>query len=507
MTLAAVLAERTRVAPNAPLLIDAAGPLDAAEASRRVQALAARMATELATDSSIALQLDNGVDAVLLEWAARLAERVLIAMPPYFSPAQRLHVLTDAAPAWLALDAAAPAPGDDWQPVPDLELRQTRVWRRRQALRPAAMWPAGTACITYTSGSTGQPRGVCLSAALLDCAAQSLADAFASLPLSSHLSVLPLATLLESVGVQAALRRGASICLPRLAELGYSGASGLDAARLAATLQVQRPHSVILVPQLLDGLLSVFEQDADAGRSLRLIAVGGARVASALLQRADALGLPVFEGYGLSEAGSVACLNRPGAHRPGSVGKPLPQQSLRITDDGEVMLGGELMLGYLGEPARPPGELATGDLGWIDDDGYLHLLGRRCHRFSTSYGRNVSPEWVEGALNAQPPIAQSLLLGEARPWNLALLVPRDPECSDAALAAAVAAANRELPDYARVGGFLRVAEPFSASNGLLTGNGKLRRADIAQRFQAQVEQRYRRSPLAVPATLPETCPT
>jgi long-subunit acyl-CoA synthetase (AMP-forming) len=158
---------------------------------------------------------------------------------------------------------------------------------------------------------------------------------------------------------------------------------------------------------------------------------------------------------------------------------------VRIGDDGEVQVRGARMLGYLGE--APPDALAaeawlgTGDLGHFDD-GFLVLHGRRKHQFITAYGRNVNPEWVEAELVQQGAIAQAWVHGEARPENLAVLVPRRADCSDVELEAAVAAANAGLPDYARAHRWLRAEAPFTPANGLLTANGRLRRAALAAHY-------------------------
>ena len=133
-------------------------------------------------------------------------------------------------------------------------------------------------------------------------------------------------------------------------------------------------------------------------------------------------------------------------------------------------------------------EFATGDLGALTADGHLQISGRRKNLLITSFGRNVAPEWVEAALLAQPAIAQALVAGEARPWLAALLVPA-PGAGEAALAAAVAAANATLPDYARIGGWA-AAEPFTPTNGQATGNGRPKRAAILSHYAAALAALY-----------------
>jgi long-subunit acyl-CoA synthetase (AMP-forming) len=156
---------------------------------------------------------------------------------------------------------------------------------------------------------------------------------------------------------------------------------------------------------------------------------------------------------------------------------------VRLADDGEVEVSGSALLGYLGEPPFTGDWWPTGDLGELDVDGYLHLKGRKKHQFITSFGRNVNPDWVEAELTQRGVIAQAFVHGEGLPGNLALLWPLDPQCDAQTLADAVAGANAELPDYARIRAWHRLETPFSVADGLLTTNGRLRREAILARYR------------------------
>jgi long-subunit acyl-CoA synthetase (AMP-forming) len=417
----------------------------------------------------IAAELDNGSALAMLELACRIGDLVLLQLPAFFSAAQRRHTLADAGiDALVSPRGGIELPGglrlDRFLDATDVPL------------------PPGTATITYTSGSTGAPKGVCLSGAHLDAVAGALVAALAPRPPQRHLALLPQSVLLESVaGIGAGLLAGAELVIPSLAEIGWSGAAGIDPGALARCIDRAAPESLILVPQMLAAWLAAIDAGAPVPGSLRFCAVGGARVGNTLLARAAALGLPVYEGYGLSECASVLCLNVPGAARPGSVGRPLGHIALHI-DDGEVHVAGPRMLGYVGADAPHGPRWATGDLGRFDDEGYLYLDGRRGNRFITAFGRNVSPEWVEGELTDHPAIAQAFVYGEACAENTALIVPRDSGLSDAALDAAVRSVNAGLPDYARAHRWVR-AETFSFAAGELTANGRLRRGAIVQRYR------------------------
>ncbi|WP_194789968.1 AMP-binding protein [Pseudomonas sp. UFMG81] len=426
--------------------------------------------------SIVALALDNGVDALLWDLALLFEGLTCVPLPPFFSPVQRKHCLERSAASLVIGDACLATELEDAGYV-----QRGEFWHRH--CTTGSLMPDGTAKLTFTSGTTGTPKGVCLSAASLLTVAQALHQASAMSAPQHHLALLPLAILLENLGCYAALIAGATLSLPGLKTSGMQGATGVDVPLLLGLLASRAPQSLILVPQLLLLLVSAAEQKAFDPTSLRFAAVGGARVSMALLTRAQRLGMPVYEGYGLSECASVVCLNHPMACRPGSVGRPLPHLQVRLAEDGEVQIKGSVLLGYLDEPAHTGEWWPSGDLGEFDNDGFLYLKGRKKHQFVTSFGRNVNPEWVEAELTQRGLIAQAFVYGEAMPRNHALLWPSSPDFSDEQLTSAVNQANQLLPDYAQVHRWTRLEQPFTPENGLLTANGRPRRDAIIERYQ------------------------
>jgi long-chain acyl-CoA synthetase len=163
---------------------------------------------------------------------------------------------------------------------------------------------------------------------------------------------------------------------------------------------------------------------------------------------------------------------------------------VRIESDGEIIVAGNGFLGYLGAVGQAAAPLRTGDLGRIDADGFLHVEGRRKHVLITSFGRNVAPEWPEAELCAGALIAQAAVFGDARPRLCAVVVPREPDASDAEIEADVRRANALLPDYARVAFWLRAEAPFSAADGSATPNGRARRDVLWARYGERLESRY-----------------
>jgi long-subunit acyl-CoA synthetase (AMP-forming) len=348
----------------------------------------------------------------------------------------------------------------------------------------------------FTSGSTGRPKGACLSGAALARVAEGVAAALSPMGVRRHLAALPLPVLLENVaGLYAPLAAGAAVVLPALADVGLEGSSRFDARRLQAAVERWSPDTVIVLPQMLRAWTAARATDGVGSSAPRFVAVGGAAVGVSTLAAARAAGLPAHEGYGLTECGSVQALNLPGADRPGSAGRALPHASLRIAADGEVEVAGTPMLGYLGDAGPAPGEWwPTGDLGRLDADGYLHLSGRRRNLLITAYGRNVSPEWVETALQAHPAVAQAVVLGDGRPALCAVLWPSRPDLPaavrDAAFRAAVEAANATLPDYARIRHWLPAAVPFDVASGTSTPNGRPQRGPIETLHRAAIAALY-----------------
>jgi long-chain acyl-CoA synthetase len=468
--------------PEHVVLRDGAHDLDARELTRRVRVLAGLLQARAC--KRIALQADNGCDWIVADLACQEAGVPCVPLPLFFTPAQQQHVFEscgiDAVLTQLPQSGAA-------ESIPGTSLNLLR-----RSVERVPELPAGTSKITFTSGSTGTPKGVCLATAQQWRQASVLRDAVGiSAPV--HLCVLPLATLLENLaGVYAPLLAGGTVVLRGMAELGFSGSGLRDPHKFLDTVASVRPDSLILVPQLLRLLVNAVRLGWRAP-PLKFIAVGGARVGAALIHEARALGLPVYEGYGLSECASVVSLNTPAADAPGSSGRVLPHVNVSIVD-GEIQVAGNAMLGYLGDPAswNPP-RIATGDLGHVDANGFLHIDGRRKNLLISSYGRNISPEWVESELLGSALIAEAVVFGDGRPSCVALLTPAQRDATDEAIAAAISAVNATLPDYARVKRWLRLPAPLAAGKDLLTPNGRPRRDRIEELYGAQINALYARA--------------
>lgn len=416
---------------------------------------------------------DNTMAWVLADLACLLSGVVCVPVPVFFSPSQTAH-LTERAGLDCLLSAEASDGG---------EHLGHGVWLTRlPEARGEAWMHEQTAKITFTSGSTGTPKGVCLSIAQMTATTLALKERLAGVSLEHHLCILPLATLLENIaGVYLPLLMGGTVTVAPLHRLGMTGSSGLDVKRLVEAIHHHRPHSLILVPELAQALVAAAEQQQLSGDGFRFLAVGGGRVSSDLLARGRAVGLPLYEGYGLSECGSVVALNVPGAEREGSVGQPLGHVRVRVDDRGHIRVADNTHLGYLGDRAVEDGWLDTGDLGASLADGFLSVNGRAKNLLITSFGRNISPEWLESELIQALGARQAVVYGDGDPHPSALLVVQDDRSTDA-LEAQLASLNERLPDYARLARVHVRRQPLTHADGYLTANGR----PMRQRIQADL---------------------
>jgi len=442
----------------------------------------------------VGLSAPGGIAWVAASLALGATGRTVVPLPDFFSREQLAHIVRDAGITLILATPATRAQAAGFGvPVREIALPPVEL----AGALPAAPEPDGAArLVIYTSGSTGRPKGVRLGAAQLLHSARALGEATAAGPGDVYLSVLPISLLLEQVcAVHVALRHGVRVVFGGLAAPG--GLAGL-AERV-------RPTLMVLVPQLLAAWTAALDSAATvAPSSLRFVAVGGAAVPAALAEAAWRAGIPVHEGYGLSECCSVVALNRPGERKPGTVGRPLGGVGVTVEDGEIVVRSPTVMDGYLnGSVAAATGVWRTGDLGALDAEGRLTVLGRKDSMLVTIAGRNVVPEWIEAMVCADARLAHCILAIDERGALTAILVPRDgcaaaflamPESRLARHVAALAAA---APAYARPARCVVLAEEDCRQRGWLSGNGRPRRHVIAAAFAAPRET-LRSVPCAAP---------
>lgn len=384
------------------------------------------------------------------------------------------------------------------------------------------------AIVTFSSGTTGTPKPIAYTHAQVRVAVHAILEAFPDIGPGSRLACwLPLANLFQRVIDFCAMARGASshvvedpreivqhlpaiaphvfIGVPRFFEKVQAGVDArmrsavarwaLQRARRRATGEgngvLERIGFALADRLVLRRVRRVF------GGSVRYLISGSAPMPGWLLEWYDAVGLPVYEAYGVSEDIVPVAMNRPGGRRAGSVGRPLPQNEVRLAPDGEVRVrGAGVFTGYLGQPDGPrpdaEGFWATGDLGALAADGYLRLTGRKSDAFKTPAGRWIVPAEIEARLRRTPYVEYAVVVRAGAGVPVAVLNVDPAQLGGAVpaerIAADASATLGDLPAFARPAGFVVVTEPFSIAAGDLTTNLKPRRAAIAARLGREIER-------------------
>jgi long-chain acyl-CoA synthetase len=332
--------------------------------------------------------------------------------------------------------------------------------------------PDETCTIVYTSGTTGEPKGVMLTHKNILSNIESINHAgFDFVRDDCSLSFLPLSHILErTVGYYALLYYGCSIAyaesldklpenlketrpsilvsVPRVFEKFHTKvmenvsaqkglrkklakwALGVASEYAQTTLNDKAPSPILSSKYLLADRLVLKNIRSKLGGRLRILGCGGAALSKQLGQFFYGLGLTILEGYGLTETSPIISFNRPGAFKFGSVGQPIPGVEVKIAEDGEILTRGpHVMKGYYNKPEAtaeaidPEGWFHTGDIGEIDADGYLKITDRKKDLIVTSAGKNIAPQFVENTVKGSSYITQIVVVGDKRKFPSALVVP------------------------------------------------------------------------------------
>jgi long-chain acyl-CoA synthetase len=259
------------------------------------------------------------------------------------------------------------------------------------------------------------------------------------------------------------------------------------------------PRSLALQHKVADRLVYSKVKDRLGGR-LRIGISGGAPLAKEILELFHALDILILEGYGLTECTTAATVNRPSRYRFGTVGPALPGVELRIADDGEVLIKTDTIFAgyYKDEQATHevlPGDgwLRSGDLGHIDDEGFLTITDRKKDILVTAGGKNIAPQNLENALKTHPLVSQALVIGDRRPYVAALITVAEGTTPDAArhdIEQLVDDVNRDLSRYEQIKRYTILPRDFSAEEGEVTPTLKLKRRVCEEHFGAEIEALY-----------------
>ena len=427
----------------------------------------------------------------------------------------------------------------------------------------ATITPDDLATIIYTSGTTGDPKGAMLTHGNIASNVASCLEVYALTPADTCLSFLPLSHIFERMaGLYAMLAGGATIAyaenmeavganatevhptiltgVPRFYEKVYAKvmdsvskrppvmqrlfhwglARGRARARAHFAGRALSPLAE-LEARLADRLVGRVIRERMGGR-LRYGISGGAPLNPSVLEFFFAIGIPILEGYGLTETSPVICLNRPGHEKPGSVGPPIPGVEVRLGPEGEVLTRGpHVMRGYYHNPeatreAIRDGWFHTGDVGRIDADGCLSITDRIKDLLVTAGGKKVAPQPIEARLKESRWVGEAVLLGDRRPFVVCLLAPDfeqlETEARDRGWTAAsrralierpevhalyeaeIARVNASLAPFERIKKFDLIDHELTLERGELTPSLKVKRRVIAEHFGPAIEALYGAEP-------------
>ena len=253
------------------------------------------------------------------------------------------------------------------------------------------------------------------------------------------------------------------------------------------------------------------------GGELKYVISGGAALRAGISRMLRTIGIDILEGYGLTELPVIA-VNRFSKTKSGTVGPAIPGVEIKIAEDGEILVSGPLVMqGYYNNPedtaeSLVDGWLHTGDIGELDDDGYLRITDRKKNIFKMANGKFVIPMPLEASLNSDLMIAQSVVIGSGRPFCTVLIFPElerlpllgqkvglQTQDIDEILASpmvkgyfqqAIAKANETVPDWSTIKQFLVLNSALSPENGLMTSTLKVKKRKVEETFQAQIDELY-----------------
>jgi long-chain acyl-CoA synthetase len=528
-------------------------PVPWEEAAERVEDLArGLLARGVRHGDRVAVLSRTRLEWILLDWALMSVGAVVVGLYPTSSAKECEYVLehSEAVLAFaedeeqtrklVSVRGALPALREiipfEWLEKLESDGRLARH------LQPEPVEEEDLATLIYTSGTTGPPKGCMLTHRNLVTAATCVVEGLQH-PGDVVLLFLPLAHSYGRLAHQAASFRGATVALvadvtrvpealaavrptvlpavPRVYEKVHANtlgeierAGGLRrkiglwalgvGARASRARQDGKPVPTVLAlkERLAERLVFAKVRERLGGR-LRVGVSGAAPLSIDVIEFFHALGVPVIEGYGLTECASSATVNEPDRFRIGTVGRPVEGAEIRLADDGEILIRSDAVFsGYYKEPEATAealtddGWLRTGDVGEIDGDGFLRITDRKKDLIITAGGKNIAPQNLENALKSSRFVSQVIVVGDRRPYVTALVTLDEAEVASSGrnpqqlVQALVDDVNRERTRVEQIKRFVILPRDFSLEAGEVTPTLKLRRNVIHEHFAEEIERLY-----------------
>jgi len=544
-------------APDQPAYLEETAdgwrPVSWGEAAERVEGLAqGLLARGVRRGDRVAILSRTRLEWILLDWAVMSVGAVVVGLYPTSSAKECEYVLghCEAVLAFtedeeqtrklVSIRGSLPTLREiipfDWLEKLESDGRLARH------LQPEPIEEDDLATLIYTSGTTGPPKGCMLTHRNLVTAATCVVEGM-NQPGDICLIFLPLAHSYGRLAHQAATHRGTTVALVT------------DVARVPEALATVRPTVLPAVPRVYEkvhantlgeleragglrkriglwalgvggrasrvereggrvtGLLALQQRLAEQlvfakvrerlGGRLRVGVSGAAPLSTEVMEFFHALGVPVIEGYGLTETASSATVNEPGDFRIGTVGRPVEGAEVRLAEDGEILIRSDsVFAGYYKEPEATAaaltddGWLRTGDVGELDDEGFLRITDRKKDLIITAGGKNIAPQNLENALKTSRFVSQALVVGDRRPYVTALVTLDDAEVAASGrdpqelVQELVDDVNSDRTRVEQIKRFVILPRDFSQEEGEVTPTLKLRRGVIHEHFADEIEKLY-----------------
>ena len=419
--------------------------------------------------SKIGIISSNTSEYIVLLLAALYRGMTVVPIPHFFSKAQKAKIVKLSELDMIFACEQSIKEFANAKPIPEINF----IDSKKEFISSVPT----SKKIIFTSGTTGSPKGVCLLESAQEKNISHLLDVLNPSNKKRYLSLLPFSMLLEEIcALHMVFQSGSTLIIEKdffdcLLKKQYSS--------IIELLEKHSPNYLMIVPDILKFWLFELEKTKSKLTSnLEFVAIGGGKTPITILEQAQNFGIPVFEGYGLSEASSVVSFNVPGNSKLGSVGKPFQHQNLEIID-GEIVLHGDSSFsGYLNDYRSQDDLFFTGDLGRLDDDGFLFIDGRKDNILVTGTGRNISPEWIENIFNASIMITKSIaFVNNTCEVNLlVVLSPIAESIHRDDLLQRLNQLSQELPFYARP---TKVFTTEGTNRECFSKNGKPKRKNIS----------------------------
>ncbi len=528
-------------------------PVSWDDASERIDALArGLLAHGVRHGDCVAVLSRTSVDWILLDWAIMSVGAVVVGLYPTSSAKECAYVLEhsetvlafaendEQARKLVSVRGSLPALREivPFDRLSDIEAEG----RSAKHLQPEPVAEDDLATLIYTSGTTGPPKGCMLTHKNLVTAATRVLEGIQE-PGDIVLLFLPMAHSYARIAHQGATHRGATIAavadvgrvpealsrlqpailpaVPRvyekihanaLGEIERAGgmrrriglwAIGVGSRYSRTKRNGKRPSPWLeLQHRLADKLVFVKVRERLGGK-LKLGVSGAAPLSVDVMEFFHALGVPVIEGYGLTETASSATVNDPADFRIGTVGRPVEGTEVKLDSDGEILIRSDsIFAGYYKDPEATAavlsddGWFSSGDVGEIDTDGFLKITDRKKDLIITAGGKNIAPQNLENALKSSRFISQAIVVGDRRPYVTALLTLDEAEVTSSGrdpqelVQGVVDEVNRDRVRVEQIKKFAIVPREFSLEEGEVTPTLKLRRRVIHDHFAAEIEQLY-----------------